>query len=184
MQFVKLFAFIFCILSASVTFVAAEDDFENLKTEAIAQFTKQANTSGSELANIIKKYNEDTVDGRNPDGTIKLPVTRADLRAVVVSGAVQYRPFHYAEVENGRCVTTGNSATVLIMLSTHQAEHLSAAVETLTFVCSVEEHLSCASKTNRSQDCQDEAEDARIKTVLQTSDFKQITINTGKDQEN
>jgi len=103
----------------------ARDDFENLKAEAISQFVKQANTAGSELAKIIESYNKETVDGRNENGAIRLPVTRADVRALVVSGDIQYRPFHYAQIENGLCVARGNSASVLIALSTRQGEHLS-----------------------------------------------------------
>jgi hypothetical protein len=182
-SFVKAFALIFCTLDLSACLVLGGDDFENLKAEAISQFVKQANTSGSELAKIIKAYNEETVDGRNPNGAIKLPVTRADLRALVVSGDTQYRPFHYAEIENGRCVAKGDSATVLIALSTRQGEHLSAVFETLTFTTSVEESLSFSAKTKEAQDCEEDSEGAKVKTILQTSEFKQIKLDTGTEEE-
>ncbi|MBV8097970.1 MAG: hypothetical protein JOZ31_02320 [Verrucomicrobia bacterium] len=179
----KTFALICCTLGLSAPLVLGGDDFENLKAEAISQFVKQANTADSALAKIIKAYNEETVDGRNPDGAVRLPVTRADLRALVVSGAIETRPFHYAEVENGRCVATGNSATVLIALSSRQSEHLSQDYETLTFTTSVEEHLSFSAKTKEAHDCEEDSDDAKVKTVLQTSEFKQIKLDIGNEEE-
>ena len=179
----KTLALIFCTLGLSAPLVLGRDDFENLAAEAISQFIKQANTADSGLAKIIKAYNEETVDGRNPNGAVKLPVTRADLRALVVSGAIEYRPFHYAEIENGRCVATGNSATVLIALSSRQSEHLSEDYETLTFTTSVEEHLSFSAKTKEAHDCEEDSEDAKVKTVLQISDFKQIKLDSGTEEE-
>ena len=161
----------------------ARDDFENLKAEAISQFVKQANTAGSELAKIIESYNKETVDGRNENGAIRLPVTRADVRALVVSGDIQYRPFHYAEIENGKCVATGNSATVLIALSSRQSEHLSQDYETLTFTTSVKEHLSFGAKTKEAHDCEEDSDDSKVKTVLQTSEFKQIKLDIGTEEE-
>ena len=181
--FVKTFALIFCTLGLSTPLVVGGDDFENLRGEAISQFVKQANTSGSEVANIIKAYNKETVDGRNPDGAIRLPVTRADLRALVVSGALEYRPFHYAEIENDRCVARGNSATVLIALSSRQSEHLSQDFETLTFTTSVEEHLSFSAKTKEVHDCEEDSDDAKVRTVLQTSEFKQIKLDINTEEE-
>jgi len=161
----------------------ARDDFENLKAEAISQFVKQANTAGSELAKIIESYNKETVDGRNENGAIRLPVTGADVRALVVSGDIQYRPFHYAQIENGLCVATGNSASVLIALSTRQGEHLSEEFGTLTFTTSVEEHLSFSAKTKEVHDCEEDSEDAKVKTVLQISGFKQIKLDSGTEEE-
>ena len=152
----KIFAFIFCTLGLSAPLVLGGDDFDNLKAEAISQFVKQANTADSEIAKIIKAYNEETTDGRNEFGAIRLPVTRSDLRALIISGDIQRRPFHYAEIENGRCVARGNSATVLIALSTRQGEHLSEVYGTLTFTTSVEEHLSFGSKGNQVRDCEEE----------------------------
>jgi hypothetical protein len=180
---VKTSALIFCTLGLFTPLVLRGDDFENLKSEAISQFVKQASTSDSVLADIIKAYNRETVDGRNPNGAIRLPVTRADLRAWVVSGDIQYRPFHYAEIENGRCVARGNSATVLIVLSTRQSFHLSQEFGTLTFTTFVEEHLSFSVKTKEAHDCEEDSENAKIKTVLQTSDFRQIKLDTGTEEE-
>lgn len=180
----KLFALIFCTLGLSAPLVLAADDFENLKAEAISQFVKQANTADSEVAKIIKAYNEETADGRNPGGTIRLPVTRSDLRALIVSGDIQLRPFHYAEVEKGRCVALGKSATVLIALASRRGEHLSEAFETLTFTTSVEEHLSFASKGNQANDCEEESEGAKIKTILRSTDFKQIKLDIDTDEGN
>jgi hypothetical protein len=129
------------------------------------------------VAKIIKGYNEETLDGRNSNGAIRLPVTRADVRALVVSGDIQRRPFHYAEIENGRCVARGNSATVLIALSTRRGEHISEAFETLTFTTSVEEHLSFSAKTKDVYDCDEDSENAKVRTTLETSDFKQIKLD-------
>lgn len=179
----KTFALIFCTLGLSAPLVLGEDDFENLKAEAISQFIKQANTADSGIAKIIKAYNKETVDGRNPDGTIKLPVTRSDLRALIVSGDIEMRPFHYAKIENGRCVATGHSATVLIALSTRQGAHLATVFGTLTFTTSVEEQLSFTPKTNQEHDCEEESEDAKVKTILHTSDFKQIKLDIGTEEE-
>ena len=179
----KSFALIFCALSLSARLAFGGDDFENLKTEAISQFVKQANTADSGVAKIIKACNEETVDGRNSNGAIQLPVTRGDVRALVVSGDIQRRPFHYAEIENGRCVARGNSATVLIALSTRRGEHLSEVFETLTFTTSVEEHLSFSAKTKDVYDCDRDSEGAKVKTILQTSEFKQIKLDTGSEEE-
>ena len=178
----KLFALIFCTLGLSAPLVLAADDFENLKAEAISRFVKQANTADSEIAKIIKAYNEENKDGRSPEGTIRLPVTRSDVRALIVSGDIQLKPFHYAEVEKGRCVALGKSATVLIALSTRQGAHLSEEFGTLTFTTSVEEHLSLASKGNQAYDCEEESEGAKVKTILQGSDFKQIKLDSDTDE--
>jgi hypothetical protein len=180
---VKTFALIFCALGLSSSFVMGRDDFEILKAEAIFQFVKQANTAGSELAKIIEWYNKETADGRNPNGTVTLPVTRADLQAFVLSGEIQYQPFHYGEHKDGRCVATGNSATVLIALSTRELVHLAREFGILTFTTSVEEHLSFAAKTNGSQSCEEESEDAKVKRVLQTSNFKQIKLDITAEEE-
>ena len=161
----------------------ARDDFENLKAEAVSQFVKQANTAGSELAKIIESYNEVSGDGRNPNGTVTVPGTRADLQVFVLSGEIQYNPFHYGEHKDGRCVATGNSATVLIALSTRELVHLASEFGTLTFTTSVEEHLSFAADTDGSQSCQEESEGAKIKKVLQTSNFKQIKLGIDAEEE-
>ena len=180
---VKTFALIFCALSLSSSFVMGRDDFDNLKAEAISQFVKQANTAGSELAKIIESYNKETADGRNANGAITLPVTRADLQAFVLSGEIQYNPFHYGDHKDGRCVATGNSATVLIALSTRELVHLAREFGTLTFTTSVGEELSFAAETNGSQSCEEESEDAKVKRVLQTSNFKQIKLDIAAEEE-
>ena len=178
----KILALINCTLGLFAPLVRGGDDFENLKAEAISQFVKQANTADSEIAKIIKAYNEETTDVRNGDGTIKLPVTRSDLRALIISGDIELEPFHYAHLENGRCVTEGKSATVLIALASRRAEHLAEGFEALTFTTKVQEHLSFASKANQDNDCQEESESAKIKTVLQSSDFKQIKLDSDTDE--
>ena len=159
------------------------DDFENLKAEAISQFVRQANTAGSELAKIIESYNKETADGRNPNGIITLPVTRADLQAFVVSAEIEYNPFHYGEHKDGRCVATGNSATVLIALSTREQVHMAREFGVLMFTTSVNENLSFAAETNGNQSCEEESEGARIRKVLQTSNFKQIKLDIAAEEE-
>ena len=146
-------------------FCNGERRLSKSKAKAISQFVKQANTAGSELAKIIESYNKETADGRNANGTITLPVTRADLQAFVLSGEIQYNPFHYGEHKDGRCVATGNSATVLIALSTRELVHLAREFGTLTFTTSVGEELAFAAETNGSQSCEEESEGAKVKRV-------------------
>ena len=159
------------------------DDFDSLKAEAISQFVKQANTAGSELAKIIESYNQETADGRNANGAITLPVTRADLQAFVLSGEFEYNPFHYGEHKDGRCVATGKSATVLIALSTRELVHLAREFGTLTFTTAVGEELSFAAETNGSQNCEEQSEGAKIKRVLQTSSLKDIKLDIAAEEE-
>lgn len=128
------------ILLASNAFAA--DFAEPLKAQVISKFTQEANRAGSPLAKAIAKINEETSDGRNPNGSIALPVTADSLQVIVLEGEQIYRPFHYSSFERGRCMASGISATLLIVLSSSSGVHGAQNFSALTYMAAASQDSS------------------------------------------
>jgi hypothetical protein len=124
---------------------------KNLKKIAISQFVSQANDKNSELAKIIQKNNEETADGRNPDGTITLPVVSEDLQVSLISSSSLLNPWKYAEknVAGTSCAGYSEEATYLIMLSSKMAVHGSSEFLAIPFQVNTKRNIEAKYKNGR-----------------------------------
>ena len=104
---------------------------------ALKEFMKQANDPKSQFGKIIRKKNAKTVDGRNPEGAIKFPITKDQLQFVIVEAVDSSYAWKYAEIENGYCVEPGDSARYQIFLSVKSGGMRATELETLKFEASV-----------------------------------------------
>ena len=104
---------------------------------ALKEFMKQANDSKSKFGKIIRKKNAKTVDGRNHEGAIKFPITKDQLQFVIVEAVDSSSAWRDAEVENGYCVESSDSARYQIFLSVKAGAMRATELETLKFEVSV-----------------------------------------------
>ena len=132
---IRLFSLVCFLVLLAPLGLRAEDpaEYAPLQKAAVAEFVKLANTLGSEIAEIIARYNAATTDGRNSQGTIALPVTASAVSATLLEAQTIHVPFHYGNVEDGVCYAEDLSATVLLTLSAYQEVHYATIANTLAF---------------------------------------------------
>lgn len=121
---------------------AHADHNEKMRQAVIKEFLKQANNPKSKVGKIIKATNDETSDGRNQEGAIRLPVTKDDLQAVVTFEETMLQPWHYASVVKNYCTGNGDSAIYIIYLSQETGVHAALEFETLEFSIAVHENYS------------------------------------------
>jgi hypothetical protein len=152
----KFIAVLFGLLTPILSFATSEVylPLQNLREEAVLRFLVAANSPITRLGQLIVQHNLDTTDGRNPDGTIEMPVTEEALSVTIVNGQEMLNPFHYAERDNGICRASGDSAQILIALRSIQGVHAAAIYDSLLFTTEMQEQLSFASNdTSEEANC-------------------------------
>jgi hypothetical protein len=129
------------IVPASV--LEVDDDENTMKNMAIAKFLKEANDFKSSLGSQITQINFQTMDGRNQEGIIQLPVKREDLQVVLLESEEITNPWHYANKnETGRiCSGEVHSIKFLILLAGHTGVHYATEFSTHSFKVDVEKIL-------------------------------------------
>lgn len=133
----------------------------SIKKFSIEKFLKDANNPATELGKRILKINEETTDGRNNEGTIKLPITKADLQVVLVDNEMITRPWRFAEKVGKECKATGDSSTHLILLTANTGVHGAINFSTYSFAVTAHEALSAKTKNGEEPETCYEADDER-----------------------
>lgn len=150
----------------SMTFAFAETSIQVnqvLKEEVLKKFLLEANNPISSIGARVAQINIDTTDGRNPNGTISLPIKKEDLQIALLSSEQILNPWHYA-VKNDKgniCSGTDNSAEFLILLSSHIGVHLAVEFLSYSFTVSASQIVSAKSKDGSEiANCEAIAEDS------------------------
>lgn len=119
-----------------------------LKETAVTAFLKEANNPQSSVGKTIAGVNEQNTDGRNPEGSITLPVKKTDLQVALLSQEMMMNPWHYSNrSEDGKtCFAGGDSAQFLILLKSEYNVHMAQEMETVPFKVQVSEHLTAKRK--------------------------------------
>jgi len=141
----------------------------NLKKTAMEAFLKEANNPQSVVAQTISAVNEQNTDGRNPEGSIKLPVTKEDIQVARLSTENMINPWHYAsKSDDGKtCTAGGDSAEFLILLASEYGVHGAHESETVPFKVRVSESLSATRKDGAAIEyCEDVAYDEQGEYVV------------------
>lgn len=141
-------SFIFSVLVLTNFAALGEHSLPEMKQTAIEAFLKAANNPQSNVGKTIAGVNEQNTDGRNPEGSIPLPVKKADIHVALLSHEFLINPWHYASrSENGKtCTAGGDSASFLILLTSQYGVHMAQETETVPFKVSVSEHLTAVRK--------------------------------------
>lgn len=126
----------------------AAQSIPEMKQTAITAFLKEANNPQSNVGKTIAGVNEQNTDGRNPEGSIALPVKKADFHVALLSHEFLINPWHYANrSDDGKtCFAGGDSAQFLILLTSQYGVHMAQETETVPFKVSVSEHLTAKRK--------------------------------------
>lgn len=140
----------FFLLSTVSAFATVEIN-KDLKQLAINKFLLAANDPTSEIGIAIIKINEDSADGRNTEGTIKMPVKADELQIVFTGGETLYNPWKYSEKNETEtaCIGYSETASFLIFLSQHSAVHGAMEFSTFTFTIETKKMVKAEYKDGR-----------------------------------
>ena len=183
----KSILFSICLFSSFATFADSTIQIkQNLKKSSIKEFIKAANDKNSAIGKRIAQLNADSTDGRNASGSIKLPVTKADIQVVQTSYEQVYNPWHYSSKNEAEdtCNSTGDSAEFLILLSNKTNVHGATDLTTTNFKATAVENLSAKRVDGGKIDiCQDlaEADDGTFVIApvqVQVSPITEVTITS------
>ena len=178
----KALALSLCLLTSFATFAKSNVEINPaFKKAAIEEFLKEANDKNSVLGKRLATINDETTDGRNADGTITLPVTRADIQVALLGSEQITNPWHYAnKSEDGlSCAAGGDSANFIILLSTNTGVHMAHEFGTIPFSVSVSEELSAKAKDgSKIESCEDVAYDDTNSYILAPT---QISVDSIKE---
>jgi len=114
----------------------------------LSKFEKEANNKNSELNQIIKKINDDTVDGRNSEGAIKFPIKKSDLKIIKLGEETITNPWHYGDKNEAgnKCSANKTSMDYLILLNSHYRVHMAYVDESIPFTVRLTENLVATKK--------------------------------------
>jgi hypothetical protein len=169
------------ILLLQTNVMASLEINKDLKNIAVKEFLSQANDKNSEIGKAITKINEDTADGRNPNGTIILPVTIDALQIVIISGEKLLNPWKYAEKNEAGTICAGYSETAsfLMMLSSKSGVHGASEFTAIPFQVNTQTNIKAQYKNGRiiesCNDFSDESHSSDFK--ISAVEYKAVSIN-------
>jgi hypothetical protein len=160
---------------------ASPDINKDLKNIAIKEFLSQANDKNSEIGKAIIKINEETADGRNPDGTILLPIAVDALQLVLISGEKLLNPWKYAKKNEAGTICAGYSETAsfLMMLSSKSGVHGASEFLAIPFQINTQTNIKAQYKNGRViESCNDISDDTHTSDFkISAVEYKAISIN-------
>ncbi len=114
--------------------IDSRPNLRQLQEKVVATFLMAANNPRSQVGQLIKKHNEDTMDGRNPVGEIELPVRREHLQVVLLGSEEITASWHYGHLEKGICKDEVESATYNIYLTSQTHVHAATGFRVMEFM--------------------------------------------------
>lgn len=91
-------------------------NMERMKKAVIKKFLTDVKNPQSDLSKLLKKVNDDTIDGRNREGSLIIPESELDLQVVLLSRMEIEATWDYGSFKNGVCTATGEEADYRIFL--------------------------------------------------------------------
>ncbi len=156
---------------------------ETLESQTLKKFIADANNPKSKLGATLIKMNQESIDGRNPDGIIIFPITRDDVKMVAISYDINLDPWHYGQRSDDlkTCVAPGDYAQYLILLATNTHGRNELSKDPIKFTVDAGQKLTAKSKDNSVIEyCDDVTQYPelfnRLPTIYNIQSFKLLEI--------